>query len=135
MMRCLKVVCVLASVVCVILVAACEDDADTESTDTTTGDLVPPITTNTVGALYVLPSSTTVSTNAGDTVTFKAGGGTAPYTFNLSDGALGSLGAETQNPDGSVERKYTTSGGSGVNTMTVTDGAAATKQVTINHSS
>ena len=134
-MRGLKVAWVLACVACVILVAACEDDTNTESTDSTTGNLVPPVSpTNTVVDLYVLPSSATVSTNAGDTATFKAGGGTAPYTFTLSDGALGSLGAETQNSDGSVTRVYTTSGGSGVNTMTVSDGAAAAKQVTINHS-
>ena len=133
MLRGLTVLLALGSVVCLVLVCACENDSDTDNLDSSDTDttLTPP--TNS-GALYILPTSAAVGTNAGDSMSFKAGGGTSPYTFTLSDGNLGSLGSQATNPDGSSTIKYTTKAGTGVNTITVTDGSAVTKQATVTHS-
>lgn len=135
MLNSLKAVCVFVFIVCLVVVTACEDEPDDTDTTTTTPTTTTTTTpTNSAGVLYILPTSAMVSTNAGDAVTFRATGGTSPYTFAVSDGALGSVGTQTVNSDGSADVVYTSKAGTGNNTLTVTDAAAATQQATISHS-
>ena len=59
--------------VCVFLLPGCEDDDDASS------------------ALAIAPASVRIASSASTNVVFRASGGTAPYTWQVDDGTLGSL--------------------------------------------